>query len=258
MRTLLHVPLCKGNELLGVITVYRQERRPFSDRQVALIESFAAQAVIASENARLLTEHREALAQQTATSEVLGVISTSPEDLEPVFGSILSNAIRLCGADLGNLFLNEGNAFRVAAMHGASQAYAEAWRREPVMSIVDRPHIPLARLAETKQVVLIPDVTEQRAAHEHDPRYVTMINSARARTMLLVPMLKDDNLVGAIVIYAAEVRPFDDKHIALVVNFAKQAVIAIENSRLLRQLRERTNELSESCSSRLRPPRCCR
>ena len=246
IRTLLHVPLRKGQELRGFITVYRQERQPFSDRQIALLEGFAAQAVMAIENARLLSQQREALEQQKATSEVLGVISSSPEELEPVFSSILSNAIRLCGAEFGNLFLYKDNAFHLGALHGASPAYAAAWQQQPVLSIENRPHFPLARLAATKQVVHIADLARERTDLESDPRYITLFESARARTMLLVPMLREDELVGAIVIYAPEVRPFDDKHIDLVVSFAKQAVIAIENSRLLRQLRERTRDLEEA------------
>ena len=245
-RTALVIALRKDDAVLGALTIYRKEVRPFSDKQIALMRNFAAQAVVAIENARLLSEQREALEQQKATSEVLGVISSSPEELEPVFRSILSNAIRLCGAELGNLFLYEDHAFRVAAMHGASPAYAEAWCQQPVLSVEGRPHMPLARLAATRQVVHIPDLAKERTDLESDRRYVTLFELARARTMLLVPMLKEGQLVGAIVIYAPEVRPFDDKHIDLVVSFAKQAVIAIENSRLLRQLRERTRDLEEA------------
>ena len=209
-------------------------------------EAAQREAAVAMENSRLMAETREALERQEATSEVLGVISGSPEELEPVFRSILSNAIVLCRADLGNLFLYDGNAFRVAAMRGASPAYEEAWRRHPVLSVADHPDVPLARLAATKQVVHIHDLAPERSQLERDPRYAALLDAARARTMLLVPMLKDGELIGAIVIYTSEVRPFDDKHIDLVVNFARQAVIAIENSRLLKQLRDRTRDLGES------------
>ena len=245
IRTLLSVPMLKENELIGAFTIYRQEVRPFTEKQIALVENFAAQAVIAIENTRLLNELRqrtddltESLEQQTATSEVLSVISSSPGELQAVFQAILANAVRICGATLGNLFLHEEDAFRAVEMHGASSAYAEAWRQAPIMSIRDHPYIPLARMAKAKQVVHITDVSKERMSDEHDARYVTLFESAAARTMLLVPMLKESRLIGAIVIYGREVRPFTDKQIALVQNFAAQAVIAIENTRLLNELRE--------------------
>jgi len=244
-RTLLMVPMLKENELIGIIGIYRQQVRPFSEKQIALITNFATQAVIAIENTRLLNELRqrtddlaESLEQQTATSEVLSVISSSPGELQAVFQAILANAVRICGATLGNLFLHEEDAFRAVEMHGASSAYAEAWRQAPVMSIRDHPYIPLARMAKAKQVVHITDVSNERMSEQNDARYVTLFESAAARTMLLVPMLKENKLIGAIVIYGREVRPFTDKQIALVQNFAAQAVIAIENTRLLNELRQ--------------------
>jgi GAF domain-containing protein len=253
LRTLVAAPMLKDKVPIGSIGIYRTEVRPFTDKQIELLRNFAAQAVIAIENTRLLNELRqrtddlaESLEQQTATSEVLSVISSSPGELQPVFRAILANAVRICEAKLGNLFLYEKDAFRAVEMHGASPAYAEAWRQAPVMSIRDHPYIPLARMAKAKQVIHITDMTKERMSEQHDPRYVTLFESAAARTMLLVPMLKESKLIGAIVIYGREVRPFTDRQIELVQNFAAQAVIAIENTRLLSELRQRTDDLTES------------
>ncbi len=199
------------------------------------------------EIARLTRELQEALEQQTATTEVLSTISRAPGELNIVFESILANAVRLCRAKFGNLFLREGDGFRAGSMHGAPEAYAEAWRRDPLMSnLSTRPHIPLGRLARTMQTVHITDLAAERDPNDLDPRYVTLLESAAARTMLLVPMLKEKELIGAIVIYGQEVNPYSGKQIALVQNFAAQAVIAIENARLLNELRQRTDDLTES------------
>ena len=200
-----------------------------------------------AEVARLTRELHEALEQQTATTEVLSTISRAPGELNIVFESILANAVRLCRAKFGNLFLREGDGFRAGSMHGAPEAYAEAWRRDPLMSnLSTRPHIPLGRLARTMQTVHITDLAAERDPNDLDPRYVTLLESAAARTMLLVPMLKEKELIGAIVIYGQEVNPYSGKQIALVQNFAAQAVIAIENARLLNELRQRTDDLTES------------
>jgi hypothetical protein len=155
------VPLLKKNEVIGALGIYRQEVRLFSDKQIALVENFAAQAVIAIENARLLNELRqrttdltEALEQQTATSEVLQVISSSPGELEPVFRAMLENAIRLCAAKFGIMFLYDGAAFHTAALHGASPAYAEARRRTMVVRDL-HPNVPVARVARGRQKVAL-------------------------------------------------------------------------------------------------------
>src|SRR5262245_11300321 len=241
-RTVLSVPMLRENALIGIISIYRRDVQPFSDNQVELVSNFAKQAVIAIENTRLLNELRESLQQQTATSEVLGVISSSPGELEPVFQAMLANATRLCEANFGSLYLHEGDAFRITAMHNAPPAYEEVRRREPVM---DSAHPAfkaiLGRLAKTKEIVHIADLlavpgTERGA----------LVRFAGARTLIAVPMLKEGKLIGAIVIYRQEMRPFSDKQIELVRSFAAQAVIAIENTRLLNELRQRTNDLTES------------
>ena len=238
IRTLVSVPMFKEDELVGVITIYRQEVRPFTDKQVELVENFAAQAVIAIENTRLLSELRESLEQQTATSEVLGVISSSPGELEPVFDTMLENAVRICEAKFGNLFLYENNSFRIVAQQNPPPAYAERWRQEPVLHVDNNSQNPLTSLAATKDVVHIADLATDPGYVKREPRMVALVESAGARTHLLVPMLKEGELIGAISIYRQEVRPFTDKQIELLSNFAAQAVIAIENTRLLSELRE--------------------
>jgi len=185
------------------------------------VKNFAAQAVIAIENARLLNEQRESLERQTATSELLQVISTSPGDLGPVFNAILTNASRICEAKFANLFLYSDNSFRIAAQQNPPAEYAERWRNNPVLAVSDNPRNPLTRLVTTKSVVNITDLMAESGYVDRDPRFVALVESAGARTHLLVPMVKDDELVGAIAIYRQEVRPFTDKQIELVTNFAK-------------------------------------
>ena len=236
LRTLLSVPMLKQGELIGTFNLLRQEVRPFTDKQIALVTNFAAQAVIAIENTRLLNELRESLQQQTATSEVLSVISSSPGELEPVFQAMLENATRICEASFGNLLLSEGSAFRVAAMHGAPLAWDELRRRDPVIRF--GPKSPLARIAATRQLEHIADVRMDEAYLERDQTVVTFVERTGARTVLAVPMLKENELIGAIAIYRNDVKPFSDKQIELLTNFAAQAVIAIENTRLLSELRE--------------------
>ena len=235
-RTVLVVPMLKENELVGAIGIFRTDVRPFTDKQIALVQNFAAQAVIAIENARLLNELRESLAQQTATSDVLRVISSSPGELEPVFQAMLGNATRLCEANSGTLALRDGDALRAVALHGGRGDYADERRRNPVFR--PAPNVPVMRAVTTKQVQHVADMRNEQAYIDRDTAIVTMVEVGGARTFLAVPMLKDDEAVGVIIIYRQEVRPFTDKQIALVQNFAAQAVIAIENARLLNELRE--------------------
>jgi two-component system NtrC family sensor kinase len=228
-RSHVTVPMFKEEDLIGAIVIYRQEVRPFSDKQIALLQNFAAQAVIAIENTRLLNELREALGQQTATSEVLEVISSSPGELAPVFDAMLANAVRLCEASFGNLLLYEGDVFQHVALHNAPPAWAVKQQRDPVAPRGTARF--LYSVADTKQIVHVADL-----AAENPDEPIAVI--AGARTLLIVPMLKESVLVGVIAIYRQEVRPFTDKQIELVENFARQAVIAIENTRLLNELRE--------------------
>jgi len=234
-RTVLAVPLLRETNLVGVISIWRREVRPFTEQQVALVQTFADQAAIAIENTRLLTELRELLQQQTATADVLSIISSSPGELEPVFRVMLQNAVRVCEAKFGNLFLYEGDVFRIVALHGAPPAYAEARRRDPLVR--PPPDSALGRVASTKQVAHIADIKTTRSYIEHE-RFVRGVELAGYQTVVAVPMLKENELIGAIVIFRQEVEPFTDKQIELVKNFANQAVIAIENTRLLNELRE--------------------
>jgi signal transduction histidine kinase len=250
-RTIVAVPMLKDNELIGAITICRQAVQPFSDKQIALLTNFAAQAVIAIENARLLSELRQrtddlskSLEQQTATSEVLRVISSSPGDLQPVFEAMLANATRLCEAKFGILWLCEGDGFRSVALHNAPPAFAEQYQRQPVIHPV--PGTGLRRLFETRQVAQVTDMTTIQPYIERDPFVVASVELGGYRSVINVPMLKENTLIGAISIYRQEVLPFTDKQIALVAGFAAQAVIAIENARLLSELRQRTDDLSQS------------
>jgi signal transduction histidine kinase len=234
-RSIVSVPMLKDDVVIGIITIYRQEVRPFTDKQIELVQNFANQAVIAIENTRLLNELRESLQQQTATADVLSIISSSPGELEPVFRVMLQNAVRVCEAKFGNLFLYEGDVFRIVALHGAPPAYAEARRRDPLVR--PPPDSALGRVASTKQVAHIADIKTTRSYIEHE-RFVRGVELAGYQTVVAVPMLKENELIGAIVIFRQEVEPFTDKQIELVKNFASQAVIAIENTRLLNELRE--------------------
>jgi signal transduction histidine kinase len=244
IRTYLAVPLRESGALAGVISMYRKEVRPFTDRQIVLVQGFAAQAEIAMTNARLFEAERqrsrelsESLEQQTATSEVLEVVSRSPGDLEPVFAAMLENAVRICDAKFGNIHRWDGDTAHLVATHKTPPAFAEARRR--LSAFRPGPNTGIGRMVATKTVTQIVDLTaEPTYAVERVPAIVAAVELGGVRTFLAVPMLKENELIGAFTVYRQEVRPFTDKQIELVQNFAAQAVIAIENTRLLSELRE--------------------
>jgi two-component system, NtrC family, sensor kinase len=229
IRTLIAVPMLKECPHVGAITIFRRAVRPFTEKQIELVRNFAAQAVIAIENTRLLSELRESLQQQTATADVLKVISGSPGELEPVFQAMLENATRICDANFGILWLYDGEVFRQGARHGVPSALIEFHQqRGPFRPTKGS---PLYRLLQTRNLV-------HSADELSEPNPGAAAKYGGARSLLAVPMMKDKELVGAFIIYRQEVRPFTDKQIELVKNFADQAVIAIENTRLLSELRE--------------------
>jgi signal transduction histidine kinase/putative methionine-R-sulfoxide reductase with GAF domain len=256
-RTLLAVPMLRENELVGAIVIFRKQVRPFTEQQIELVKNFAAQGVIAIENARLLNELRqrtddlsqrtadltEALEQQTATSEVLRVISSSPGELQPVFDAMLENAVRICDATYGNIYSRDGDIFRLVASYKTPPAFAEYRRRNPMTGSGTHWADPMLR---SKTQVHVADLTLERGFIERDPSFVAAVDLGRARSALAVPMLKEGEIIGAFALARQEVRPFTEKQIALVTNLAAQAVIAIENTRLLNELRQRTDELARS------------
>ena len=245
---MLGVPLLRVGIPIGIFLLQRAEVRPFTEKQIKLVETFADQAVIAIENARLFDaeqqrtrELTESLEQQTATSEVLQVISSSPGELEPVFGTMLENAVRVCDAKFGNIYRWDGELFHLLAAFNTPPALAEANRRGPM-----RPGRLRRRMVDTKKAAHVADLAADEDYTEREPAYVSAVELGGVRTYLTVPMLKENDLIGSFSLYRDEVRPFSDKQIALVQNFAAQAVIAIENTRLLNELRQRTDDLSES------------
>ncbi|WP_050425990.1 GAF domain-containing protein [Bradyrhizobium tropiciagri] len=243
VRALLGVPLLRDGEAIGVMALARQRAEPFTERQIELVRTFADQAVIAIENTRLLTEQREALERQTATAEVLQVINSSPGNLAPVFDAMLDNALALCGAAFGALWTYDGERIHAAALRGVPAELAEFLTRSPHPVGRDNAH---ARLLRGEAVVHIPNVAEDRAYLSGDPIRRALVEVAGGRTLLAVPLRKSHAFLGDFVIYRQEVKPFSDKQIALLQNFAAQAVIAMENARLLGELRERTSDLARS------------
>jgi GAF domain-containing protein len=251
IRAALGVPMLRNDKVEGVLVLTRPEPGPFTKSQIDLVQTFADQAMIAIENARLFDEVQtktadlqESLQHQTATSEVLQVISRSPGELDPVFQTILASATSICDAQFGLLVLYEGGGFRCTSTFNLPPAFAETFLRNPV--IYPPPIDPLGRLIETRQLVHVVDVKEEPAYLTNFPPIVELVELGGARTLLLVPMLKEDGLVGVIAIFRQTVHAFSDKQIDLVTSFGSQAVIAIENAHLLGELRERTDDLSES------------
>ena len=244
-RAVTVMPMMRGQMPIGALQVVRLIPGPLSDKQREVLRTFANQAVIAIENTRLLNELRQSLEQQTATAEVLRVINSSPGELEPVFQAMLENATRLCEAEFGNLFLYDGEAFRTVALYHASQAYSKS-RQQPFLADDLHPDVPLVRIIQSKDIIHIADVRTERSYVAGDPEFSKLVDVAGARTLLLVPLLRETQFVGAFAIYRKEVRQFADKQIDLVKNFAAQAVIAIENTRLLNELRQRTADLTQS------------
>jgi two-component system, NtrC family, sensor kinase len=237
-RTALGVPLLREGKPIGAMFLARDTVEPFTQQQVDLVSTFAAQAVIAIENTRLLNELRESLDRQTATAEVLKVISSSPGELRPVFESVLANATQLCEASHGAMWIREDDRLRNVAFHGTlPEAFHELWHAGSVIR-ADAAGVPVARCIRERALVIVEDLKEDKSYCTGEPLARGAVDLAGMRTLIAVPMLKENDCVGAITIYRREVKPFLEKQIELVQNFASQAVIAIENTRLLNELRE--------------------
>ncbi|MGB6314593.1 MAG: GAF domain-containing protein, partial [Pseudolabrys sp.] len=243
-RTLLIVPMLKEKDLIGVIAIYRQEVRPFTDKQIEVVKNFAAQAVIAIENTRLLSELRESLQQQTATADVLKVISRSTFDLQTVLDTLVESAARLCGAEMANIWRPRDGAYRLTASYGVTARYKESLENKEFLNTIA---IEPGRGTTVGRVLL-----ERKSVHIHDiqadPDYKLsgLVALGGTRTMLGIPMLREGDPIGVLVLVQSAVRPFTDKQIELATTFADQAVIAIENVRLFEEVQARTRDLSES------------
>ena len=249
-RTVLAVPLLREGRALGTILVRRTEVRPFEDKHIDLLKTFADQAAIAIENTRLLNELRqrtrdlgESLQQQTATADILKVISGSPGKIEPVFDKILASARQLCDAKFGHLLLFDGEMWRAEALHNLPEAYARFWKATPVVAA---PETNLGRVQRSGKPDQVADVRLASGYLARTALGVATVELGGARTLLTVPLLKEGKVIGGIAFYRTEVRPFDAKQIELLSSFADQAVIAIENARLFEAEQARTRELTES------------
>ena len=243
-RTILTVPMLKDDKLVGAIVIYRQEVRPFTDKQIELVKNFAAQAIIAIENTRLLSELRESLQQQTATADVLKVISRSTFDLQTVLDTLVESAARLCGAEMANIWRPRDGAYRLTASYGVTARYKESLENKEFLNTIA---IEPGRGTTVGRVLL-----ERKSVHIHDiqadPDYKLsgLVALGGTRTMLGIPMLREGDPIGVLVLVQSAVRPFTDKQIELATTFADQAVIAIENVRLFEEVQARTRDLSES------------
>jgi two-component system NtrC family sensor kinase len=249
-RTMLGVPLLRGDDVIGVLFLARTEVKPFGERQIELVTTFADQAVIAIENVRLFEEVQartrdltESLEQQTATAEVLSVISSSSGELSKVFEAMLDKAMLLCGAQFGVLNTYDGTAFHTAAMRGLPPAYA-AFRLHAGLEY--GPGTAPARLLQGEPLVHNTELKESDAYRAGEPNRRALVDLGGARTLLAVPLLKDRSVIGCVMIFRQEARRFSDKQIGLLEHFAAQAVVGIENARLLHELHQRTDDLSES------------
>src|SRR5262245_1942006 len=235
IRSAIMVPLLNERGVVGLFVIYRREVRPFADRQIAVVEAFAAQAQLAMENARLLNAQREALERQTATTEVLETINSSPGDLKPVFEAILAKAMTLCEAAFGTLNTFDGQRLNTAATRGVPEAFARYRQSNPPEY---GPGTGPGRLVAGEGIVHEIDAADSEAYRQGESRRRAIVELGGARTILNVALRKDDALLGTLSIYRQEVRPFSDNQIALLQGFAAQAVIAMENARLLGELRE--------------------